>query len=64
MGVDSGPHSFRPYRWWDAFRKNGRCRGCYAPRHAHPIHFWIRARPIGDGTKAELSFDVLSGSKP
>lgn len=64
MNVQAGPHKFRPYRWWDALHRMGRCADCYAPRFAHPIHFWIRARPLGDGTRAELSFEVLQGNKP
>jgi hypothetical protein len=57
--TQTGPHSFRPLRWWDAFRGNGRCRHCLIPRSAHPVHGWIRARALGDKRKAELSFEAL-----
>lgn len=57
------PHAFRPIRPWD-LRGGGRCRHCYLPMNAHPIHFWARARPLGDKRKAELSFEYLSGQKP
>jgi hypothetical protein len=54
------PHSFRPLRPWD-MRSGGRCRYCLLPAHAHPIHYWAPARPIGDKRKAELSYATLSG---
>jgi hypothetical protein len=56
----TGPHTFRPLRWWDALRSNGRCAHCYIPRSAHPVHGWIRARPLGDKRKAELTFEAMS----
>jgi hypothetical protein len=57
--TESGPHSFRPLSIVDLIRRNGRCLHCYAPRFAHPMHGWVRARPLGDRTKAELSFESL-----
>lgn len=59
MNTQVEPHSFRPLRPWD-MRRGGRCRHCYAPMFAHPMHCWVRARPMGDKSKAELSFDALT----
>lgn len=56
------PHSFKPLRPWD-IRTNGRCRRCLLPRFAHPIHYWAPARAIGDKSKAELTWEALSGEK-
>lgn len=58
--TSTSPHSFRPLRFWDV-RSNGRCRHCFLPMYAHPIHYWAPARPWGDKRKAELSFEALSG---
>lgn len=56
LGQNSvGPHSFRPFRWWDALFRNGRCAGCYFPRHGHPMHCWVAARHLHDKTR--LSWD-------
>lgn len=63
MSTDTSPHAFRPLRPWDALRPSGRCRHCYAPRFAHPMHCWVQARPYGDKSPAELSFAALSGSR-
>lgn len=57
----TSPHAFRPLKAWDALHGNGRCRHCYLPRNAHPIHYWAPARPLGDKRKAELSWDALGG---
>ena len=49
LEVSVGPHEFDPIRWWDRFHQNGRCRGCYFPKHGHPIrNFFAVARPYGD----------------
>lgn len=61
MSVDTSPHSFHPLRFWDALHSGGRCRHCYAPRLAHPMRCWVASRPIGDKSKAELSFEALPG---
>lgn len=54
-------HSFRPLKPWDALHGGGRCKRCYVPRSDHPIHGWVRARPLGDKSKAELSWEALHG---
>ena len=59
--TQTGPHRFRPLRWWDALHAGGRCRHCLIPRHAHPVRCWVGARALGDKRKAELSFDALNG---
>lgn len=41
-----GPHRFRPLRPWDV-RGGGRCRACYLPKSAHPIHCYVPSRPLG-----------------
>lgn len=48
MPVDCGPHTFRPLSFWDRFRRLGRCCHCYIPKHGHPVHTWMAARPVGD----------------
>jgi hypothetical protein len=56
------PHTFRPLQPWDALRRNGRCKRCFLPRVAHPIHnAWVPARPLGDKRRAELSWENLHG---
>jgi hypothetical protein len=60
--ITTSPHSFKPLRWWD-MRKNGRCRHCFLPMDAHPIHYWAPARPLGDKRKAELSWENLHGKE-
>ena len=58
-----GPHGFRPrgWRFWI-------CTHCYAPRAAHPMHAWVKARPLGDNRYVRidtLSFeDLHPGDKP
>lgn len=54
------PHTFKPLRPLD-MRSNGRCRACYLPMHAHPIHYWAPGRPLGDKRKAEMSWKALHG---
>jgi hypothetical protein len=60
MTTKTSPHKFFPLRPWD-IRPNGRCRHCYAPKNAHPMHCWVLARPLGDKRKAELTFEMLDG---
>lgn len=55
----TGPHTFRPLRPWD-LRSNGRCRHCLLPMHAHPVHAWVVARPLGDRRRAEVKWENLS----
>ena len=56
----TSPHKFVPLRPWD-IRPGGRCRHCFIPRNAHPIHYWAPARPYGDKSKAVLSWESLHG---
>jgi hypothetical protein len=60
MSTTVAPHTFTPLRFWDA-RPGGRCRRCYLPCSAHPIHAWVPARPVGDKEKAALTFENLHG---
>lgn len=53
-----GPHKFTPMRLWD-LRGGGRCRACFLPMNAHPVHCWVPSRPLGDKSKAELSWQTL-----
>lgn len=55
------PHRFRPLRLRDAFYGGGRCRHCRVPMSAHPIHCYVAARPLGDKSRAELTWEALSG---
>jgi hypothetical protein len=64
VNVDTSPHSFKPLRPWDALYSGGRCRACFAPKYAHPMHCWVAARPLGDKRRAELSFEALSKGPP
>lgn len=53
------PHPFRPLRWWDRLLQFGRCRHCYLPCFAHPVTCYVPARPLGDRSGAEVSWDSL-----
>lgn len=58
--AQSGPHKFSSIRWWDALSAGGRCKHCFLPRHAHPVHRWVRARPWGDHRRADVSWALMS----
>lgn len=49
MCTDVSPHRFSPYRWYDRFWSNGRCKHCLLPQEAHPVHCWMTARPLMHG---------------
>lgn len=44
-GILSGPHEFRPIRFWDNWAPTGRCQHCMATKHRHPMSGWVEARP-------------------
>lgn len=46
-GVLSGPHEFKPVRFWDRWRYAGRCRHCMATKGRHPMKGWVEARAYG-----------------
>jgi hypothetical protein len=43
--IEVGPHEFQRLSRW---LHRDKCRACYWPRSAHPIHAYVAARPIGD----------------
>jgi hypothetical protein len=54
MPISVGPHDFKALKFWDRWRKNGRCEDCFLPKFAHPVHYWSRARPLFDRSEADL----------
>lgn len=50
--ISTGPHEFKPIRFWDRWKKQGRCRTCYLPKFVHPIKDWTIARPLRDKQKS------------
>lgn len=58
----TAPHSFRQLTPWD-IGPNGRCRHCFLPCNAHPIHYWAPARPVGDRRPASMSWEALGGKE-
>jgi len=54
---DVGPHGFHP----QGLLGWRRCRHCYLPRDAHPVHCWVPSRPLGDKTPAALTWENLHG---
>jgi len=57
MPISVGPHKFKPIRIWDRMHKWGRCQACFLPKFAHPVHYWVRARPLFDRSEADLGDD-------
>lgn len=59
-----GPHPWRrrPIRWlrfpWTA----GGCHHCYAPKDAHPITGWTKARPLMERLRGEPSNSIKEGT--
>lgn len=46
------PHTFKALRFWDKWRKYGRCKLCYVPKFLHPARYWVEARSDNDKSKA------------
>lgn len=63
VGTDVEPHSFRTLFFTDIF-PNGRCRHCYFPRSAHPIHAWVPARFLGDNRRFSLADAAIAALHP
>jgi len=36
-GEYAPPHAFKPFRWWDRWRKVSECARCYWLRGSHPV---------------------------
>ena len=54
MSISVGPHKFKPIKFWDRWKKWGRCQHCFLPKFTHPVRYWVRARPLFDHSEANL----------
>lgn len=51
MAISVGPHEFKALKIWDGWTRNGRCLHCFLPKFAHPVRYWVRARPLWDDSE-------------